>query len=100
MSNFERTSPSGRLVVPLYQLVQKGHESIKHQVEFWPLYGPVCPALWTTNGSIGYVAKLTASAVSLGVYEVQEAHIEADFTDAQSISSALKKAWDSSQGGK
>src|SRR5574342_633203 len=34
----------------------------------WPSYGVVCPPLWTTNGSIPYVARQLADAFQAGSY--------------------------------
>lgn len=76
-------------VVPLYKLALKGTDVI-HDVVCWDGYGPVAPRLWTTNGSIGYVAKYTAEYVQAGLWEVVEPQVEADFSDAGSIMAALR----------
>jgi hypothetical protein len=82
-------SPLGVVAQVLFRLVRTDHGD-SYMVVYWPNYGPVCPSLWTTNGSISYVANMTAEYVRSGLYEVQDARFEANFTDAQSIGEGLK----------
>lgn len=61
-----------------------------HPVVLWKDYGMVCE-LWTTNGSFGFVAKLTADHARNDRTRVTEEAFECDFTDPHALLTALKK---------
>lgn len=86
----DRRSPTGGPAIPLYKLRSVHIPGALHHVEIWDGNYVVCPTLWTTNGSHMYVAKLTADTVKAGVHTVEDAQIEADFTDCISIAQAIK----------
>lgn len=79
----------------IYELVSSDARH-RHPVRFWPGYGAVCPTLWTTNGSLGYVARLTSEYVASGRYGVEGSTLEPslDFKNPEAIRDALKVAWD------
>jgi len=63
-------------------------------VFFWGDYGAVAPSLWTTNGSIGYVAKYASEGVRHG-WKVTESilHGDLDFSDTEALRVALVEAY-------
>lgn len=85
------TSTTERIVVPLYTIVDRRYEGHNFPVVLWVGYGPVAPTLWTTNGSIWCVARLTSDYVRSGYFEIQDSRIEADFSDARSIRDAIQR---------
>lgn len=73
--------------LPLYKLDG-------YQIEMWPGYGPVAPNLWTTNGSAGYVAGLTASYFARGSVVTDSILPESvDFSNPESLATALIHAY-------
>jgi hypothetical protein len=83
------TQLPGRRVVPLYTIVDKRHGKA-YEVVLWVGYGAVAPTLWTTNGSVLYVARLTAEYVNSGFFEIQDSKLETDFTDARALRAAIQ----------
>jgi hypothetical protein len=73
----------------LYKLRSMMTPESVYQIEIWNRDYVVAVNLWTTNGSVSYVARLTAEYVKSGAYEVVDSRIEANFTDAKSIKAAI-----------
>lgn len=73
--------------LPLYKLDG-------YQVEIWEGYGPVVPNLWTTNGSVAYVARLTANYLARGSVVTDSILPESvDFSNQESLATALIHAY-------
>ncbi len=62
-------------------------------VVFWHDYGPTCK-IWTTNGSIGYVAKYTAQYATIPG-RITNSTLDVDMTDESQVREALKTAYQS-----
>ena len=67
-----------------------------HPVKLWDGYGAVCPDLWTTNGSIPFLARLVSGhhRASPEYNQITDATIEADWDDEESVKAALMAAWE------
>lgn len=67
----------------------------RRPIEFRQDYGAVAPGLWTTNGSIPYVARLCADYVTAGRVTVEGSHLPSglDFTDRVALCQALRDAY-------
>lgn len=67
----------------------------RRSVEFRKDYGAVAPGLWTTNGSIHYVARLVADYVAVGHVTVEDSPLPSgfDFRDRNALSHALADAY-------
>jgi hypothetical protein len=60
-----------RDAVHLFDLIST-HTGTVYRVEWQPGYGVICPYLWTTNGSIGYFARLLCGHVKAGNYQLPQ----------------------------
>lgn len=62
-----------------------------HPVCFVRDYGAVAHGLWTTNGSIAYVSRLTADYVKAGRCTVTDSGLspDLDFSDSNALRNAL-----------
>lgn len=67
----------------------------RHAVQLWGDYGTVCTTLWTTNGNVGYLAKLVAGYVRVGSLKVTRSKLPKGlcFSDERALREALIEAY-------